>query len=882
MPLLGGFRSLPRRESDRIMAPSVVQRLKRVAFLLLVCCSCGSENRPSPLGSAATGAAEFGGETGGNGEPSQAGAGARATGGTALSDGGLDGGGETGVAEPDRAPPTVVSSAPSDGDDDVARSVTPRVQFSEPITLAAGAVVLRQLQPETELPLTVSLSDDRRSVELLLDEPPDAPCELVLELGAGITDLAGNALEPLSLRFSLPIWRPLGAELNRDPSVSATDVRLARDGASRLVMSSVEGGNVYASRYEEGVWHPLGKRLNQTTVDTSAAPEPRLALAVDATDAPVVAFREGGKVRAARWDGTGWEPLGDTVDPDGGGSYAPALALSGGAEPVVAFDTLGSANAPALRVRRLSHGKWQTLAELPTKTRGVRLVDDGQAFALAYHEANSGLSVSRWVDAALVPLGAGALGTPSRSFALSTDGAGTFTVSAQGQGSAVLSKSSWQALESDLGFLTSSAAADRSLAHDSGGALLAAFSEQLEGSGLPRVYVQRRREGRFMPLGPAVNRDPQSAATQPSLEVDDDGAPIVAFLEAPASAGPTRIYAARYNGDPARPPTGLARLTHNATCLAQPPVDGSRLLESGCFADELGRQPVPGFVPFDVVSPLWSDGAAKRRFFLLPEGTTVTYRDPGIWTFPAGSVLIKEFSIEGRRGDPSSLRPVETRLLVVRASGIWDRFSYQWNQDATDAVLRTAAPPTPLVNFTIEDEQGAQAEQTHYFPNRAQCLSCHQTPGTVLGLQAAMLNRNIDYGATVDNQLRSLIEAGVFAEDSSPDSVETTSFMPSPSDASYTTEARLRSYLHANCSSCHHPLEGLDLRFQTATLQTGLCSKISKGNVESSLLYWRDVQRGNVGQPGVAPMPPLGTLVANPLLAPLITDWILDPQNPCP
>jgi len=33
---------------------------------------------------------------------------------------------------------------------------------------------------------------------------------------------------------------------------------------------------------------------------------------------------------------------------------------------------------------------------------------------------------------------------------------------------------------------------------------------------------------------------------------------------------------------------------------------------------------------------------------------------------------------------------------------------------------------------------------------------------------------------------------------------------------------------------------------------------------------------------GVAPMPPLGTLVQNPLLAPLITEWILDPQNPCP
>jgi hypothetical protein len=92
----------------------------------------------------------------------------------------------------------------------------------------------------------------------------------------------------------------------------------------------------------------------------------------------------------------------------------------------------------------------------------------------------------------------------------------------------------------------------------------------------------------------------------------------------------------------------------------------------------------------------------------------------------------------------------------------------------------------------------------------------------------------------------------------------------------------LRAYLHANCSSCHHPLENLDLRIQVSTLASGLCTKIVKGNLDGSVLYWRDVQRGYPGQPGVAPMPPLGTLVANPLLEPLISEFILDPQNPCP
>jgi hypothetical protein len=859
-------------------------RLQRVVGILFVCCSCSSDDRPTLAASPDQddgGAADGGAPTGGGGELPQMG-GAPAQSGMAAGQATAEAG-EPAVMEPDRQPPRLVSSEPTDADDNVASSVKPRLFFSEPIMLTTGALVLRQVQPAKELAFTATLSKDQRSLELTLDESPDVPSELVLEVGSGITDLAGNALEPSSLRFGLPIWQRLGAELNRDTSVSATDVRLARGDASSWVMASVEGGDVYASHYAGGSWQTLGPRVNRGSVEPSAAHESRLALTVDASDAPLVAFREDGKVVARRWDGSIWESLGDAVDPLGGGSHAPALALSGGGDPVVAFDASDASSAPILRVRRLNQATWQTLADIPVKIDGVRLVDDGQAFTLAYHAPGSGLTVSRWVNGALVALGAGsALEDPSRGFALSADDAGAFAVSAPGAGSAVLSGGSWQVVQSDLGFLSSSAAADRSLSHDSAGALLAAFSEASPAPSAARVFVQRRVGGRFMPLGPALNRDPLGAATQPALSVDDDGVPVVAFLETPDGAGPTELYAARYNGDPAHPPTGLGPVAHSAGCLAEPPVDGSRLVESGCFADAQGRKPVAGFVPFDVESPLWSDGAAKRRFFMLPEGATITYRDPGIWTFPPGSILIKEFSLEARRGDPSSVRPVETRFLVVRASGDWDRYSYQWNQDATDAVLRPAAPATPLVEFAVEDEQGMPVAQTHFYPNRAQCLSCHQTPGTVLGLQTAMLNRNFDYGFTIDNQLRSLAQAGVFGASFASTSLEQATFMPNPADTTYTTEARLRSYLHANCSSCHHPLEGLDLRIQTTTLQTGLCSKITKGSVDDSLLYWRDVQRGNVGQPGVAPMPPLGTLVANPLLEPLITDWIVDPQNPCP
>jgi hypothetical protein len=317
--------------------------------------------------------------------------------------------------------------------------------------------------------------------------------------------------------------------------------------------------------------------------------------------------------------------------------------------------------------------------------------------------------------------------------------------------------------------------------------------------------------------------------------------------------------------------------------LAQTPADGSRLTDTGCFADALGREPVAGFVPFDVRSPLWSDGAFKRRFFMLPAGAEITYRDPGIWTFPDGTILIKEFAIEGKRGDPSTLRPVETRFLVVRDGRDWERYSYEWDQDATQAVLRPAAPALAVVDFAIQDELGASTVQSHFFPSRAQCLSCHEAPGTVLGPQTAMFNRNLEYETTVDNQLRSLQQLGAFGASFAATGLEGAPSMPSPTDATHSTEARLRAALHANCSSCHHPLQAMNLRIEIATADTGLCSKITKGNLDASLIYWRDVLRGYPpNQPGIAPMPPVGTLRPNPLLEQLLTDFILDPQNPCP
>src|SRR5690349_20362108 len=67
------------------------------------------------------------------------------------------------------------------------------------------------------------------------------------------------------------------------------------------------------------------------------------------------------------------------------------------------------------------------------------------------------------------------------------------------------------------------------------------------------------------------------------------------------------------------------------------PFDGPMLLsETGLYSDIATRTLAPGDAPFDVGFELWSDGAEKQRWLLLPEGTAIDDSDVDRWSFPTG------------------------------------------------------------------------------------------------------------------------------------------------------------------------------------------------------------------------------------------------------
>src|SRR5678815_800394 len=198
-------------------------------------------------------------------------------------------------------------------------------------------------------------------------------------------------------------------------------------------------------------------------------------------------------------------------------------------------------------------------------------------------------------------------------------------------------------------------------------------------------------------------------------------------------AGATRLSASRRNGPPPwRVGAALALLVfaHATPSLAGPRREApSRLADTGLYADPGARTLARGVRTWTPQYPLWSDGATKRRWILLPPGRSIDAADPDAWVFPAGTRLWKEFSFDGRR--------VETRYMERRADGSWIYATYRWTPDGSEAVLA----PVTGVPAAVRLAGGS----VHDLPSTGDCEACHAAGRTpVLGFSALQLSPDRD------------------------------------------------------------------------------------------------------------------------------------------
>ncbi|MFO1407420.1 MAG: PQQ-dependent sugar dehydrogenase [Steroidobacteraceae bacterium] len=294
----------------------------------------------------------------------------------------------------------------------------------------------------------------------------------------------------------------------------------------------------------------------------------------------------------------------------------------------------------------------------------------------------------------------------------------------------------------------------------------------------------------------------------------------------------------------------------------------SQLSATGCVLPNDATQPATGLIPYAPNAPFWSDGAVKDRYLALPNGATLSVDAAGDVQFPNGTVLMKNFTLAGRR--------VETRLLMRHTDGEWAGYTYEWNAQGTDAT-RVVGGKTATVNG-----------QTWVFPSETQCLACHTAAaGRNLGLEIAQLNGDLLYPQTgrTANQVTTLDAIGLF----SPPIATPPASLPAyrnPYGTAGTLTERARAWLHTNCAQCHRPGGGtpvnLDLRYDTALSATNTCNAVPQagdlGIANARIIATGDAARSvlvaRANRRDANAMPPLGSTVVDTAGVALLTNWV--------
>lgn len=309
------------------------------------------------------------------------------------------------------------------------------------------------------------------------------------------------------------------------------------------------------------------------------------------------------------------------------------------------------------------------------------------------------------------------------------------------------------------------------------------------------------------------------------------------------------------------------------------------LSQTGLVLQE-GKPSNPAIRPYAPQYPLWSDGAEKHRWVLLPESGRIDVSDPDRWDFPVGTKFWKEFRFHGQR--------VETRLLWKTSGKQWAYATYRWRADGSDADLAPAEG--------AKDVAPIEAGKAHSLPSVQDCKACHENGrAEVLGFSTLQLSTLRDPMAPHAEALQPdmiTLKTLITEDRLAPARPEWNLLPPRISTPNPRARAAL-GYLHANCGSCHQaegPQAKLNLNFrypmatnteaEAPALKTTLDLKgkwgipgqpseplrrIAPGHPELSTVAFRmGIRRGVMG------MPHIGTVKVDEEATALIQTWITE------
>ena len=243
-------------------------------------------------------------------------------------------------------------------------------------------------------------------------------------------------------------------------------------------------------------------------------------------------------------------------------------------------------------------------------------------------------------------------------------------------------------------------------------------------------------------------------------------------------------------------PSNIYSQVNDSAILSDPPP--KLLSEYGFFLNTKDQITVPGVLPYELITSLFSDYADKHRFVYVPKGKIAAYQKDSVFSFPVGSVLIKTFSYEPINDQRSERHLIETRLLIRKDSG-WDALTYVWDEEGQEASLALAGK-TVKANYISND--GRELDIRYRVPNKNQCKECHLENESIvpIGPKPRNLNRDYSYLEGTMNQLEKW--RSIKFIESYPEKINSVvDFM----DSSKPINDRARAYLDINCGHCHAP-----------------------------------------------------------------------------
>lgn len=306
------------------------------------------------------------------------------------------------------------------------------------------------------------------------------------------------------------------------------------------------------------------------------------------------------------------------------------------------------------------------------------------------------------------------------------------------------------------------------------------------------------------------------------------------------------------------------------------------LSQTGVFESLVPLIPAAGVVGYDVVVPRWTDGAVATRFVAIPgsESIDVASDSSARGTYPEGTVFAKHLAIPTSDGKPG--QPLETQILLLH-NGVWSPYSYLWNDTGTDAELVSPDGTTKPVQWPDAPEASRFTERTWRTSAVNECKLCHNAgPGFVLGFVGNQLARTTALSDT--DQLHALVAQKVISK--IPDEARTQATrLVDPHDETADFNDRARSYLHGNCSMCHHKGGNAivsffltrDLTFEQ--LNTNKGTNIGTFGMTNAKIIvpgdpYRSVMMYRMSKLGYARMPYIGSHAVDSAGVSLIERWI--------